>query len=282
MNFVTYGNMSCATLWSTMCHNVPEVEPYLKANRHTISPPVRTCAENTGFTVTYNDLRTTKEHALQTLERFSTVGDLVTHFDQFSNNLFVNTILQRNLAVSSTVCNAKTGRIDGCLRVHVIVDHVDDQVDMPRGLHKASHVGKGGIEVLGITVEHQGWDDGVVRTLVRGKDVGMVFREREVSSTVLHGEAAALGNDATAKAFIVGVYHRHCISIHVHHLERHGVAAVLRRACLSVNTCLFGVDELAALRGIRRVQQALGGHVNNVLIGHIGASIRKAQPHSFD
>lgn len=79
------------------------------------------------------------------------------------------------------------------LGIHPIREQIHDKLHVTLGLHEAAHVGQRGVQLAGVGVREHGWDDSVIRTLVRLEGVWMGRVEGETGTAILEREAAVGG-----------------------------------------------------------------------------------------
>lgn len=79
------------------------------------------------------------------------------------------------------------------LGIHPIREQIHDKLHVTLGLHEAAHVGQSGVQLAGVGVREHGWDDSVIRTLVRLEGVWMGRVEGETGTAILEREAAVGG-----------------------------------------------------------------------------------------
>ena len=107
--------------------------------------------------------------------------------------------------------------------------HVEQNLDVTLGLHEAAHDAVDGMETVVVGVGDHGGNDGVVGSFVRCEDVGVVGSEGEIRAAVLKREAASRGDDACAKAAVVGDYETTAVAVGVGDGEVDGVGGAVRR-----------------------------------------------------
>ena len=94
-------------------------------------------------------------------------------------------------------------------------------------LHESAHDAVDRVEAAVVRVRDHGRDDGVVGSLPRREDVGVVFLEGEIRAAVLEGEAATFGDDAGAETAVVAVDEGAAVSVLVGGGEVDGVAVIV-------------------------------------------------------
>ena len=120
--------------------------------------------------------------------------------------------------VRPTHLDAEAGGIKRTLRVHVVVYHIAEDINVTLRLHKPTHVRKAREEFA--VLRHHRRNDSVVRALPPGQHVRVLLIQAEVRAAALEREAAALGDEATPKSEVDRVHHRDRVALAVDDLER--------------------------------------------------------------
>ena len=97
----------------------------------------------------------------------------------------------------------KARGIQTFLRIHAIVDGIDQNLQMTLRLHEAAHDAKG-TDRLAVFAQKAG-DDGVLSLFARSQAVIGLGVEREPTAAVLQGNSGARNDNARAKALVVAL-----------------------------------------------------------------------------
>jgi hypothetical protein len=181
-------------------------------NGVTIGSGVTACAPYTAVldrvNVPSDDLSSTEQTSTMSLDDL----DIVAHGAKLLSSLFrytvfkVNSLVKDITTVGHTGTDADTRRIKSGLWSHLEDEHIHQHLDVSLRLHETTHDTVDRVQALICLVGDQSRNDGVVRTLVRSVDVGVVgWLEHEVAGTVLEGETTALGDNGSTETSIVGV-----------------------------------------------------------------------------
>jgi hypothetical protein len=63
-----------------------------------------------------------------------------------------------------------------------------------------------------VRTSSHGWNDGVKRPLSACDHIRVTCLKAEVGASILQGEIAPSRDEASAKAFVIGVHHAHCVA----------------------------------------------------------------------
>lgn len=153
-------------------------------------------------------------------------------------------------------------------------------------LHKPTHDTEHGMQASVGGVGHETGDDGVVRALPGGEDVGVAGVEGEVGAAVLQGEAAAGGDDAGSEAAVVGVDEADGVALGVGDGEVDGVGGGEGRggegvAVLDDLGGLGGVEELGPLLEVGCGDELLGRDFDLVGVGDEPGGVGEGDAEGF-
>ena len=164
--------------------------------------------------------------------------------------------------------------VERCLRVHPVVELVDDHLDVALRLHIATH--------------HPEWpdghaaageecrDDGVVGPLAWRHAVGVGRVQAKSVTTVLERDAGARHADATAERQVVRLDHRD------HHPLAVGRAEVDSAPfwrCAGTGSGGARTDERSPFRCVRLVQHSGHGDARVFWVGNVAVGVGKSELH---
>jgi len=156
--------------------------------------------------------------------------------------------------------------VTGFLKIHPEVDHVDDDLHVPLGLHVPAHHTEGDPRFAVLHRERR--DDRVERALTRFEVVGAVRIEVEEPAAVLQAEAETLDDIARSEPGVVALDQRHHVAVLVGGGQVRRVALVQARvARRDASRGAVHVDQLGALTTVLLGDQCLDGDAHVIDVG---------------
>ena len=163
-------------------------------------------------------------------------------------------------------------RIKRLLRVHVIIERVDEDLSLTLRLHERAHHAER--TDGGAVPEQEAGNDGVVGPLAAGKAVVACGVEREVCAAVLERDARPRHGDARAEGGVIALDERDHVALAVSGAEIDGAAAV-RVARPRLQRAVG--DERAARGEIGGIQQLADLSFHIARVGDVGPRVGKGQ-----
>eukprot|EP00052_Salpingoeca_macrocollata_P028134 m.270355 g.270355 ORF g.270355 m.270355 type:complete len:370 (+) comp22830_c2_seq2:314-1423(+) len=193
----------------------------------------------------------------------------------------VDAVFQADTALPVNLwMDAESCRIQCFLRIHAVINHVAQHLNVSLWLHESTHDAVACKQLAAFG--DQARDDSVVRPLVRCQHIGVVFFQREVVSAVLQRKAATLRHKSGPKAHVVRVDEAAGVAPLIHHAELHRVAAGHWRPLPHICSRLPWNNQTSALGGVVFRQQLICGDVHHGGVGYIPATVGKGQAHSLN
>src|SRR5215208_4647150 len=103
--------------------------------------------------------------------------------------------------------------LDRLLRVHTVVQEVDQYLRVALGLHRSAHHAEDGPQ-RSVTSSETG-DESVHRALTWSDSVRVTRFQAEGVAAVVETDAGSFGDDTAAEAFIQAVYERTAVALRV-------------------------------------------------------------------
>ena len=182
---------------------------------------VRTADQGILLFVKDDDLATSERSVtVAAAERFLNSQCMALELQTVKSGLFMTGFDIEILAGSP----AEARSVEGCLRVHLEVDHVHGDLDMCLRLVVTAHDSE---RTYRLAVFHQEcWDDGLVRTLVSADLVRMTFFHAECASSGLQSETVFRHRDTGTVAVIAGLDHGAHRTVGIRCTEVAGIAGI--------------------------------------------------------
>src|SRR5215212_5228783 len=156
---------------------------------------------------------------------------------------------------------AVTRVLDRLLRVHTVVEQVDQYLGVALGLHRSAHHAEDGPQSSVTGSETR--DESVHRALTRSDGVRVTRFQAERVAAVVETDAGSFGDDAAAEPLVEAVYERTAVALRVYGAEIGGIApwvgrrdhrcGVARDRPAQPRSVVFGEQLLSRYDGMCRI-----------------------------